>query len=157
MLGVFSKMIFYTSYHQPEINGLPDISSVKMGLLRINRELQFRGNNYVMPCASSYRAKDGKHFHRMETKKLRCTWLFIDWVLDREEKESFFFLLDSAIVTGPNSSPFGSPTSIWLRFLLINFYVSPFWLRSFSESISDQESCFLVWVLLSLDTRKEIS
>lgn len=68
MLGVFSKMIFYTSYHQPEINGLPDISSVKMGLLRINRELQFRVNNCVMPGASSHRAKDGKHFHRMETK-----------------------------------------------------------------------------------------
>lgn len=149
MLGVFSKMVFYTSYHQPEINRLPDISSVKMGLLRINRKLKFRVNNYVMPCASSYRAKDWKHFYRMQTKKLGCTWLFIDWVLDREE-ESFFFLLVSAIVTGPRSCPFWSPTSIWLRFLFINFMFPPLikiflWKHLWSRVMFSSLNPFVPW------------
>ena len=96
MLGVFSKMIFHTSYHQPEINGLPDISSVKMGLLRINRKLKFRVNNYVMPCASSYRAKNWKHFYRMQTKKLGCTWLSLTESMTGKKKSlssSCWFLL----------------------------------------------------------------
>jgi len=47
-------------------------------------------------------------------------WLFIGWVLDREEEESLL-LVDSAIFAVCERSSFWYPSSTNLRFLFINF------------------------------------
>ena len=58
------------------------------------------------------------------------------WALKRK---SFFFLLGSAVMS--ESPPFWPPNSILME-VSINFYPSPFWLKSFSKSITDQELDF---------------
>ena len=45
---------------------LPDISPAKMGLLRINRELQFSVSDPGEPHASPHIAREGEHFYRLK-------------------------------------------------------------------------------------------
>ena len=48
------------------MNRLPDISPAKMGLFRINRELQFSVSDPGKPHASPHIAREGEHFYRMK-------------------------------------------------------------------------------------------
>ena len=47
-----------------ETNRWPDISSTKMGLFGINRELQFRVCSHGEPCTSPHTAREGEHFYK---------------------------------------------------------------------------------------------
>ena len=61
---------------------------------------------------------------------IKSLWLFIGWVLTRREEESFFFLLDCAIITECESSHLCFPNYISLRLNFINFLM----LRNKSEN-----------------------
>ena len=80
-----------------------------MGLLRISRELSHRVCNHGEPRASSHRARE-EHFYRGEKEVGQATGNKESSGFSLAEplpaKESVFFLLGSAIVTGHESSPF---------------------------------------------------
>ena len=70
--------------------------SLKMGLFRISRELQFRVCNHGKPQASLPTARKGEHFYREEkeagrviTNKARG----FHWLSLCQERRVFFFLM----------------------------------------------------------------
>ena len=79
---------------------MSDISSAKMGLFRISRELQFEVCICEEPSVSPQSARAGEHFYRGEEigRALLESWLFIACILARKGEESFFFLLGTAVV-----------------------------------------------------------
>ena len=84
----------------PEINRLSDISSAKMGLSRISRELQFEVCICGEPSVSPQSARAGEHIERKRRfgGLLQSPWLFIACILARKGEESLFFLLSVAVV-----------------------------------------------------------
>ena len=75
-----------------ETNRWPDISSTKMGLFGINRELQFRVCSHGEPCTSPHTAREGEHFYKGKKEVGRALFTMALWqslspgTLFREEK-----------------------------------------------------------------------
>ena len=98
-------------------------------MIEISRGLKFGVCNCGKPHAYSPTARKGEFFYRGEKKvgraivKKKNSWIFIGSALARKEDESFF-LLDSAMNSGHEISPFWPPNSIKLSFVFINFFYS---------------------------------
>jgi len=69
------------------------------------------------PPARPHMAKEGEHFHREEKEAGKTVAnkesMAFQWLSPcRKEEETFFFLLDFALVRAHGSSPYWSPDSI---------------------------------------------
>lgn len=112
---------------------LPDIPAVEMGLFRINRELLFgrcsRDEQHVrFPHGKGRRALLRGRKGSWEGYSKQSPWLFLSWLLARKEEESSFFLLGSAVVIGPESSPL-----LVSRFYLTEVSVHYFFMPAFNK------------------------
>lgn len=110
-LGCFQEW-FLKLHCWPKTNTLSDISPAKAYQQKIAfQDLQPRW----VTCKSNM-ARKGERFSRKVKEVGRAVaakkspWLFTGWVLTREEEESFFSLLVSAIIKGHESSSSGLPT-----------------------------------------------
>jgi len=131
-----------------------------MGLIKIGRELQFRHCNHDKPCRSLHDKRrrmllDGEEGSGEGYDK-QSPWLLIDWVLSGKKKShscSCWALL--------SLQDLGAPSSDLLHlfnwgFCLLSFCIFPFWSRSFSEGIPDQESNFQVLVAFCLSVLRKM-
>ena len=66
------------------------------------------------------------------------------WILARKEEALFSFLVGSGTFGAWELPLSGLPVLFNWGFSLLNFYIFPFWSQSFSESITDQKSGFLI-------------
>ena len=97
-------------------NRLPDISTAKIGLFRIKRELQFGVSNNAKPLQTPCMAGEEEYLYRREkeggrVKITESPWFFISWVLARKEEVTFLFLM-SSIIAGHESFPSWSTDSV---------------------------------------------
>ena len=98
--------------------------SAKMGLSLINKELQFRVCNQGQPCASPQQKWREELFYRWETVVgkaivnkesvvfhwLSCDCLSFSELLPGKNRDTFFFLLGSALIVGHETPTFCLPT-----------------------------------------------
>ena len=127
----------------PWTNKEPAISSAKLGLFGISKELQFGVCNHGEPPAGPPAAREEKLFYREEekvgraivNKKFEVWWLFTGWVVTVshwlsfllvKKRKSSFSLLGSAINIGHENSPFWPPDSNLMMFPFVNFHIFPF-------------------------------
>ena len=105
---------------------LPNISSAKMGLFGISKELQFRVCNHSKPSLSPHRAREDLFLKRgNECWEGCCKQRTSDFSLAESLPRRLFFPLPgSAVVIGCESSPFWSSYSIELLLLFINFHIA---------------------------------
>lgn len=127
----------------PKTNRLQGVSPAKMGLFGICRELQFKVYNHGEPHASLHATREAELFYRGEKGLWECysKQRFHDFSLANllPEKESVPSVGLCSQLRGIRALPSGLPTLFNWGFCLLVFYISPSWLRFFSESITDEE------------------
>lgn len=91
---------------------MADISSTRMSLFVICRELHFGVCNHGEWGTTPHNAKEELFFRGDEKVGwaiVKRTWRLMRWAVAWKEEETFFLLLDSAIVVDYESAPFWSP------------------------------------------------
>lgn len=121
-----------------------------MGFFGICRELQFKVYSCGEPHASLHATREAELFYRGEKGIWECDskQRFHDFSLAKllPEKKRSLCTFSWALLPlqGIRAVPSGLPTLFNWGFCLLVFYISPSWLRFFSESITDQELGFAV-------------
>ena len=132
-------------YFWPKTNRLPDIFPAKMGLFGISRELQF---GVGIHGEHARQGKENTFIERNVGRTVVKESMAFQWLCPCQERRGVFLLPVGLcycyrVLGAPLS---GLPTLFNWGFCLLIFNISPFWSRSFSESIFYQESGFLVSV-----------